>query len=68
MPVSVCRPSENPLESVPSLVSLLQKIPVLSLLFLQRFKIFHTVDYPLDGGERMIMLITRIMQCNLIPT
>lgn len=41
-------------------VSLLQKMPVFSLLFLQRFKVFHTVDYLLGSGERMIMLITRI--------
>lgn len=60
MPVSVCRPFEKLLESVFPLVSLLQKMPVFPLLFLQCFKVFHTVDYPLSGGERMIRLITRI--------
>lgn len=57
MPVSVCSPFERPLAA---LVSLLQKMPVFSLLFLQCFKLFHTVDYLSMVAKGSFMLITRI--------
>lgn len=60
MPVSVCRPFEKLLESVYPLSHFYKKCQFFRYSFSKRFKVFHTVDYPLIGGERMIMLITRI--------
>lgn len=68
MPVSVCRPFEKPLATVSALVSLLQKMLVFSLLFLQCFKVFHTVDYLSMVAKGWLCLLQEFMQCNLIPT